>query len=114
MEFKIIQALLQCIEKYPEGSKNKEWFTKLFQNSLGGQNNIEIDIDLVYNTTFMENILAILLAIDIKIIVKVKENNWNLNALNNYVINEKSIPNNIIQFNSEGSSNNINYLAINN
>ena len=47
MEFEIIQALLQCIENYPEGSENKEWFTKLFQNSLGEQNNIDIDIDLV-------------------------------------------------------------------
>ena len=125
MEFEIIQALLQCIENYPEGSENKEWFTKLFQNSLGGQNNIEIDIDLVYNATFMENLLATLLAIDVKTIVKVRmvhkviitlweENNWDLNALNNYIMNEKPIPNDIIKPNSEGSLNNINYSAINN
>jgi len=125
MEFEIIQALLQCIENYPEGSENKEWFTKLFQNSLGGQNNIEIDIDLVYNATFMENLLATLLAIDVKTIVKVRmvhkviitlweENNWDLNALNNYIMNEKPIPNDIIQPNSEGSLNNINYSTINN
>src|SRR5438477_279445 len=72
MEFKIIQAFLQCIENYPKDSENKKWFTKLFQNSLGGQNNIEIDIDLIYNAIFMENFLAILLAIDVKIIVKVR------------------------------------------
>src|SRR5438477_10712813 len=123
MEFEIIQALLQCIENYLEDSENKEWFTKLFQNSLRGQNNIEIDIDLIYNATFMENLLATLFAIDAKTIVKVRmvhkviitlweENNWDLNALNNYIINEKSIPNNSIQLNSEGSSSNINYSTI--
>src|SRR5438552_18412651 len=100
MEFEIIQAFLKCIENYPEGSENKKWFTKLFQNSLGGQNNIEIDIDLVYNVTFMENLLATLLAIDIKTIVKVRmvhkviitlweENNWDLNVLNNYIRSEE-------------------------
>src|SRR5438552_5156057 len=73
----------------------------------------------------MENLLATLLAIDVKTIVKVRmvhkviitlweENNWDLNALNNYIMNEKPIPNNIIQSNSEESLNNINYLAINN
>src|SRR5438477_11868742 len=114
MEFEIIQALLQCIENYSEGSENKEWFTKLFQNSLRRQNNIEIDIDLVYNATFMKNLLATLLAIDVKTIVKVrivykviitfwKKNNWDLNVLNNYIINEKPIQNDIIQHNSEGS-----------
>src|SRR5438552_8571364 len=122
MEFEIIQAFLQCIENYPEGSENKKWFTKLFQNSLEGQNNIEIDIDLVYNATFMENLLTVLLAIDVKTIVKVRmvhkviitlceENNWELNALNNYIMN---IPNDIIQPNLERSLNNINYSAINN
>ena len=73
----------------------------------------------------MENLLVTLLAINVKTIVKVRmvhkviitlweENNWDLNALNNYIINEKSIPNDIIQPNSEESLNNINYSAINN
>jgi hypothetical protein len=57
----IIQALLQCVERYPEGSENKEWFTKLFQDSLNGKTNIETDIDLIYNATVIENILAMLL-----------------------------------------------------
>jgi hypothetical protein len=68
----IIQALLQCIEKYPEGSENKEWFMKLFQDSLNGRTNIETEVDLIYNATVIENILATLLAIDIKLIVKVR------------------------------------------
>ena len=54
----IIQALLQCIEKYPEGSENKEWFMKLFQDSLNGRTNIETEVDLIYNATVIENILA--------------------------------------------------------
>ena len=73
----------------------------------------------------MENLLAILLAIDVKTIVNVRmvhiviitlweENNWDLIVLNNYIINEKPIPNDIIQPNPERNSNNINYLTINN
>ena len=99
----IIQALLQCIEKYPEGSENKEQFTKLFQDSLSGRINIETDLDLVYNATIGENILASILAIDIKTIVKIRivhkaitilweENKWDLNILNRYILQEKPTP----------------------
>ena len=51
MEQEILQALLQCIEKYPEGSNNKEWFTKLIQDSLNGINSQDTDINLIYNAT---------------------------------------------------------------
>ena len=99
----IIQALLQCIEKYPEGSENKEWFTKLFQDSLSGRINTETDLDLVYNATIGENILASILAIDIKTIVKIRmvhkviailweENKWDTNSLNKYILEEKPTP----------------------
>jgi len=99
----IIQALLQCIEKYPEGSENKEWFTKLFQDSLSGKINSETDLDLVYNATIGENILASILAIDIKTIVKIRmvhkiiiilweENKWDTNSLNKYILEEKPTP----------------------
>ena len=112
----IIQALLQCIERYPEGSENKEWFTKLFQDSLNGKTNIETDIDLIYNATVIENILAMLLAIDIKTIVKVRmvhkvistlweENKWDLNILNRYILQEKPTP--PIQDNSNNNEINI-------
>ena len=71
MEQEIIAALLQCIERYPEGQTNKTWFTKLFQNSLGNQQDPDIDVDLIYNATVLENLLARILAIDIKTIVKI-------------------------------------------
>ena len=57
-------------------------------------------MNLVYNTTVIESILANLLAIDIKIIVKVRmihkiintlweENKWDSNLLNNYILENK-------------------------
>jgi hypothetical protein len=102
MEIELIQALLQCVEKYPDGNNNKEWLTRLFQNSLTGQNNIEIDDDLIYNATNIENMVASILAIDIKTIVKVrmiqqtittlwKENKWDFNILERYTMTEKPI-----------------------
>ena len=72
MEHEILQALLRCIEKHPKGSENKEWFIKLIQDSLNGVTSPEIDADLFYNATVVENLLVNLLAIDIKIIVKVR------------------------------------------
>src|SRR5438477_2981386 len=98
----ILQALLQCVENHPKGDENKEWFAKLIQNSLNGTTNQETDIDLIYNTTVIENILTNLLAIDIRIIVKVrmvhkiintlwKKNKWDTNLLNSYILNNKSI-----------------------
>ena len=100
MEIELIQALLQCVEKYPDGSNNKEWLTRLFQNSLTRQNDIEIDADLIYNATNIENMAASILAIDIKTIVKVrmiqqtittlwKENKWDSNILERYTMTEK-------------------------
>ena len=111
----IIQALLQCIEKYPEGSENKEWFTKLFQDSLSGRINTETDLDLVYNATIGENILASILAIDIKTIVKIRmvhkviailweENKWDTNSLNKYILEEKPTPLEIPKIISENTS----------
>jgi hypothetical protein len=88
---------LQCIENHPKGDENKEWFAKLIQDSLNGTTNQETDIDLIYNATVIENILVNLLAIDIRIIVKVrmvhkiintlwKENKWDANLLNSYIV----------------------------
>ena len=100
--FQILQALLSCIERNPDGDQNKAWFTRLIQNSLNGQNCPETDLDLIYNATTIEHILATLLAIDIKTIVKIKmvqkvittmweENNWNMNLLNKFILNKKPI-----------------------
>ena len=102
MEHEILNALLLCIEKYPEGSENKEWFIKLIQDSLNGNTNSEIDADLIYNATVIENLLANLLAVDIKVIVKIRivykiintlweENKWDSNLLNSYIL--KKSPN---------------------
>ena len=100
-----MQALLEHIGKYPDGSENKEWFTKLIQNSLNGQECLETDLDLFYNATVIEQILSTILAIDIKTIIKIRmvhkailttweENNWDTNLLNSYILNEKPhIPN---------------------
>jgi len=96
----ILHALLECIGKYPDGNENKEWFTKLIQNSLNGQECQQTDLDLFYNATTIEHILATILAIDIKIIVKVRmvhkvittmweENNGDPNLLNKYVLDDK-------------------------
>ena len=100
MEQEIIQVLLECMEKYPESNENKKWFTKLIKNSLEGNTEQEIEIDLLYNATIIENILALMLTVDIKTIVKLRiisqiinmiwiENNWNVNLLNSYVLSEK-------------------------
>ena len=113
MEFEIIRMLLQCIERYPKGSENKEWYTKLFQDSLEGKANPSTDIELVYNATGMDNILATLLAIDIKTVVKIRmvhkvittlwgENRWTTDYLNAYILSEKpSLVNTILPNNYE-------------
>ena len=112
MEHEILQAMLCCIEKYPKGSENKEWFIKLIQNSLGGMSNPEIDADLFFNATVIENLLANLLAVDIKVIVKVRmvhkiintlweENKWDITLLNSYILGDKPEPQNISQNNPE-------------
>ena len=72
MEQEILEALLVCIKKHPKGNENKEWFIKLIQDSLNGNTNSETNKDLIYNATVVENILANLLAVDIKTIVKIK------------------------------------------
>src|SRR5438477_2462601 len=101
MEQEILKALLACIEKHPKGSENKEWFIKLIQDSLNGNTNSETNEDLIYNATVVENILANLLAVDIKTIIKIRllykiintvweENNWDVNFLNSYIFEEKS------------------------
>ena len=103
MEQEILEALLACIEKHPKESENKEWFIKLIQDSLNGNTNSETNEDLIYNATVVENILANLLIVDIKIIIKIKllykiintvweENNWDVNLLNSYIFQEKSTP----------------------
>src|SRR5438876_9967140 len=100
MEQEILEVLLACIEKHPKGSENKEWFIKLIQDSLNSNTNSETNEDLIYNPTVVENILANLLTVDIKTIVKIrllykiintvwKENNWNANFLNSYIFEEK-------------------------
>ena len=117
----IIQALLQCIEKYPEGSENKEWLMKLFQDSLNGRTNIETEAGLIYNATVIENILATLLAIDIKLIVKVRmvhkvitttweENKWDLGMLNRYILEEKPM----LQDRNQNNLENYNFDEISN
>jgi len=100
MEQEILQALLQYIEKHPKGDENKEWLIRLIHNSLNNTSSFDIDADLIYNATVGENILANLLAVDIKTIVKVRmlqkiinalweENNWDMAILNKYILNEK-------------------------
>jgi hypothetical protein len=100
MEQEILYALLQHIEKHPKGEENKEWFIRLIQNSLNNTTNSDIDTDLIYNATVEENLLANLLVVDIKTIVKVRliqkiintlweENNWDITILNSYILNEK-------------------------
>src|SRR5438876_3681236 len=102
MEQEILQTLLTCIEKNPEESDNKKWFIRLIQNSLSDNNDPEIDIDLIHNATVIENILANMLSIDIRTIVKIRlvhktictlweENGGNLEELNNYILENKSM-----------------------
>ena len=97
---KILQALLQCVENYHKGDENKEWFGRLIQDSLNSITNHKTDLDLIYNAMVIESILTNLLAIDIKIIVKVRiiykiinilweENKWDSNLLNNYILENK-------------------------
>lgn len=115
MEIEIIQALLHCVENYPNGSENKNWFIKLFHNSLNGQQFIEVDTDLIYNATNLENLLAKILKIDIKTIVKLrmvqnmivtlwKDSQWDLNELNRYTLNEKPVLENNDQHYQNGIS----------
>ena len=112
----IIQALLQCVERHSKDSENKDWLIKLFQNSLTSQNTTEIDSELIYNVTFLENILANILAIDIKTIVKIRmiqkiiwvtweENQWDTSMFNNYIFNENPTRNTNIQPNLEENNN---------
>src|SRR5438477_13202124 len=100
MEKEIFQALLNYIERHPEEEENKTSFTRLIKNSLSYNNNPEIDTDLIYNTMVIESILANLLSIDIKTIVKVRlvhrtisslweENGEDIRVLNNYILENK-------------------------
>src|SRR5438552_13376748 len=100
MEQEILQALLNCIERYPEEGENKIWFTRLIRNSLSDNNDPKIDTDLIYNATVIESIFANLLSIDIKTIVKVRlvhrtisflweENGEDIRVLNNYILENK-------------------------
>src|SRR5438477_10764017 len=102
MEQEILQTLLTCIEKHPEKSDNKKWFIRLIQNSLSGNNNPKIDIDLIHNATVIENILSNMLLINIRTIVKIrlvykticilwKENGRNLEELNIYILEIKPV-----------------------
>ena len=102
MKQEIFQTLLTCIEKHPEESDNKKWFIRLIQNSLSSNNDPEIDIDLIHNATVIENILANMLSIDIRTIVKIrlvyktictlwKENSKSLKTLNNYILENKPV-----------------------
>jgi hypothetical protein len=61
---------------------------------------LEIDADLIYNATVIESILASILSVDIKTIVKVRlvhkiictlweENNWDTNTLTSYILENK-------------------------
>src|SRR5438552_18111829 len=101
MEQEILQALLNCIERHPEEGENKTWFTRLIKNSLSGNNDLEINIDLIYNAMVIESILVNLLSIDIKTIVKIKlvyrtisslwkKNEGDIRVLNNYILENKS------------------------
>src|SRR5271155_3466385 len=98
--FLILQGMLNCVERYPDGNQNKIWFTRLIQNSLNDQNCPETDLDLIYNAIAIEHILATLLAIDIKTLVKIRmiqkvittmweENKWDMSILNKFILNEK-------------------------
>jgi len=117
MEQEILQALLNCIERHLEEGENKTWFTRLIRNSLSGNNDPEIDTDLIYNATVIENILANLLFIDIKTIVKIrlvhrtisslwKENRGDIRMLNNYILENKPT---IINTDSRSPENIIHY-----
>jgi hypothetical protein len=119
MEHEILQALLYCIEKHPKGDENKEWFTKLIQNSLNGNADLEIDADLIYNATVIESILASILSVDIKTIVKVRlvhkiictlweENNWDTNTLTSYILENKPTVINPQPIPSDNNNNNNN------
>ena len=112
MEHEIFQALLHNIERHPKGSESEGWFIRLIQDSLNGTTSPEIDADLFYNATVVENLIANLLAIDIKIIVKVRmmhkiintlweENNWDITLLNSYILDDKPILQNILLNNIE-------------
>ena len=68
----ILQALVELIEKHPQGCDNKEWLLQLIYNSLMRTSDTNIEADLIYNTTLGENILANLLAVNIKTIVKTR------------------------------------------
>ena len=107
MEQEILQTLLICIEKYPEESDNKKWFIRLIQNSLNGNNNSKINIDLIYNTTVIESILVNMLSINIRTIIKIRlvhkticilweENSENLKILNNYILKNKLVLINVL------------------
>ena len=72
MELEVIQALIQCVERYSTDNNSKEQFTKLFQNSITGQHNTEVDSELIYNATYMENLLTNILLINIKTVVKIR------------------------------------------
>ena len=72
----------------------------------------EIDADLFFNATVVENLLVNLLAIDIKVIVKIRmihkiinalweENKWDYALLNSYILGDKLKSQNISQNNSE-------------
>ena len=117
MEQEILQTLLTCIEKHPEESDNKKWFIRLIQNSLSGNNDPEIDIDLIHNATVIENILANMLSIDIRTIVKIRlvhktictlweENGGNLEELNNYILENKPMLINTSSGSTEDTINN--------
>ena len=68
----ILQILLICMKRHTDKGTNKGWFIKLIQNSLEGKIDTELDADLIYNATAIESILANLLSINIKIIVKIR------------------------------------------
>ena len=72
MEQEILQALLHYVERNPKGDENKEWLVRLIQSSLNDTPNQEIEADLFYNAMIGENLLANLLAVDIKTIVKIR------------------------------------------
>src|SRR5438552_5837355 len=102
MEQEIFQTFLMCIKKHSEKSDNKKWFIRLIQNSLSDNNDPEIDIDLIHNATVIENILANMLLINIRTIVKIRlvhkiicilweENGGNLKKLNNYILENKPV-----------------------
>ena len=72
MEFVIIQVLFQCIERLPADCDNKKWISRLFQNSINGISSLVTNDELIYNVTVVENVMATLLSVDIRVIVKVR------------------------------------------